>query len=141
MSYSMLSMAYGQGIRKVVTTSHSSAFDECPELVGTAFQKLNELIKEKLPKVQLYRGCEVYCRKNGMENILEKLWTGIYPFMNQTKYVLIEFSTRIEPEDVLFCTIALRNENRYVVASGDTGTVYLPCTGRDMFRRTIKWKV
>ena len=108
MSYSMLYMAYRQGIKKIIATPHSEAFDNWSELVQPAFQELQQMAKEKLPEIELYQGCEIYCREERMNDILRKLDTGIYPSMNGTKYVLVEFAFRTTTKEILFCVSELQ---------------------------------
>ena len=108
MSDSMLYMAYQQGIRKIIATPHSSAYDRDYESTISAFQQLKEQ-KQKWLEVELYLGCEVNCNRKNMKSILGKLQSGIYPSLNQTPYVLTEFSTRIGRDEAIFCTMELLN--------------------------------
>ena len=69
MSYSMLYMAYEQGIRKIIATPHSSAYDRDYESTISAFQQLREQ-KQKWLEVELYLGGEVNCNRKNMQSIL-----------------------------------------------------------------------
>lgn len=109
MSSSMLYMAYQQGIQKIIATPHSSAYDQNYESTIAAFQELKEQSKWKWLGVELYLGCEVNCNSRNIENVLEKLQAGIYPSLNQTAYVLTEFSTRISPNEAIVCIEKLLN--------------------------------
>lgn len=44
-----------------------------------------------------------------MEQVVENLKTGQYPTMNGTQYVLMEFSTYVEPEGTIPCIEAMVN--------------------------------
>lgn len=103
MSKAMIDIAYRQGIRKIIATSHSSAFDMYHTLVKEEFEKLKEETEQRLPDMKLYLGNEIYCRRGNMENILNQLNSGIYPSMNGTKYVLVEFASGVQLNEVFFC--------------------------------------
>lgn len=55
----------------------------------------------------LYSGCEIYCEAQRMDAVIAALKAGKYPSMNDTKYVLAEFSPRIKPGEAKSCTQAL----------------------------------
>ena len=57
--------------------------------------------------MRLYLGCEVYCEADIMEQVLELLDSKFYPTMDGTKYVLIEFSQWVYPENTTPCISAL----------------------------------
>lgn len=109
----MLYKAYFQGINKVIATPHSSAFEseEDREKVQMNFKTLSRWAEEKLPEFKLYKGCEIYCSKYGISDILKKLRAGFLPTMNETKYVLAEFSTHVTPEELLMCIERLIDNN------------------------------
>lgn len=52
-------------------------------------------------------GCKVYCEADIMKQVLELLNSGFYPTMNGTKYVLMEFSQWVYPENTIPCVEAL----------------------------------
>lgn len=108
MSEDMLRMSVMQGIRKVVAASHSSAFDWEPERAKQNFMQLKEKASLHYPEIELYLGCEIACSYGKMKMAAEKLEKGIYPSMNQTEFVLLEFSPTVEYEEVEYCTRHLR---------------------------------
>lgn len=110
MAYRMLYMAYDQGIRKIIATPHSSAFQCHSDEAKSAYQTLKEQIDKRYPDMGFYIGCEVYCRKENMDDILEKLENGTFPTMNETKYVLTEFSSLVSPEEAIDCIKALQEK-------------------------------
>lgn len=107
MSITMIDMAFIQGIEKIIATPHSSAFDMGREGVLESFEELKRQIQKRIPWLGLCLGCEVYCRKENLQVVLNNLQEGIYPSMNGTKYVLTEFYPGIEPDEALLCSEAL----------------------------------
>lgn len=103
MALAMLDLARQEGIRTVFATSHSSAYDNYPEKSATNFSDLKRLAARYLPELNVYLGCEVYCDAFWMDETEKKLNAGIYPTMNATKYVLIEFSMWVRRDDALKC--------------------------------------
>ena len=107
MSMRMIYMAYEQGVRKMIATPHSSAFEENQKLVQIGYQQLKEKLARFYPDMELALGCEVFCRQNIMKDILTNLKKGVFPSMNGTKYVLTEFNTLMDVEEVKFCVTQL----------------------------------
>lgn len=93
MSRSMLMTAYLQGIKTVFATPHSQAFATDPESVLEKYIVLKGEIEELPLGMRLFLGCEVRCELANMSQALKALETGKYPSMNNTKYVLTEFSS------------------------------------------------
>lgn len=97
-----------QGTRAIFATPHHRA--EYPYRDETArknFQALEELVQTRYPEIKLYQGCEVYCSVYSMEETTAKLRDGLLPTMNGTEYVLAEFSTGIQADELRSCTQAL----------------------------------
>ena len=107
MALSMLHIARQEGIGTVLAASHSSAYDNYPEKSRQGFSELKGLADRFLPDMKLYLGCEVYCDENWMDETLKKLASGIYPTMNGTKYVLIEFSMWVRRQAARNCVARL----------------------------------
>lgn len=107
MSLLMLLRAGEQGIGRVFLTPHSSAFDEQPEETMAAFGVLRGRAAQFLPEMKLYLGCEIYCEKDRMPEVLANLRSGRYPTMNGTNYVLMEFSQWVRPENTVPCVKSL----------------------------------
>ena len=111
MSRRLLFMAYEQGIRKIIATPHSSAFKEnTDQEVEKRFGQLKEMTEKFLPDLQLYFGCEIRCRRREMDDILNELEGGRIPSLNRTKYVLAEFSTSVETEEIKECVRSLKKQ-------------------------------
>lgn len=107
MALMMLLRAWDQGVREVFVTPHSSAFDEDPEKTKAGYRELVEQAKRNFPELKLFPGCEVYCEAYRMDQVIQALNCGLYPTMNGTGYVLMEFSRWVMPELTLPCVEAL----------------------------------
>mgnify|MGYP003301707604 FL=1 len=107
MSMSLLYMAYEEGIRKIIATSHGSAFAEDDNFVKENFEQLQQRASKLLPPMQLYFGCEIKCKESEMDSILEDLRTEKLPTLNGTKYVLTEFHTSVEAKQAIACATRL----------------------------------
>lgn len=107
MALVMMIRAKQQGISQIIATPHSEAFHFSKEDGRVIFQRLMNTAAKICPEVKLYLGCEVYCEADIMEQVLELLDLGVYPTMNGTKYVLMEFSQWVYPENTIPCVEAL----------------------------------
>ncbi len=98
-----------QGVTCIFATPHSSAYDDDPAHVSAGYKSLKAKVAElKLP-IEIYRGCEILCYPEDMADILRNLKQGIYPTMNRSRYVLIEFDPYQYPvEDALYCITKLK---------------------------------
>ena len=103
MAQSILETAMRQGICGIFATPHSSAFFQSPQDVMENYILLRERIKRCCADFELYLGCEVYCEKSDMAEVLPALLTGRLPTLNGTKYVLTEYAPRAKKETVLYC--------------------------------------
>lgn len=111
MSRRLLFMAYEQGIRKILATPHSSAFrDNTVWEVEKRLSQLKEMTEKFLPDLQLYFGCEIRCGRREMDDILNELEWGRIPSLNGTRYVLAEFSTFVETEEIMECVQRLKKK-------------------------------
>lgn len=109
MSEQMLRIAHGQGIRSVMATPHSSAFIGENHNVRKNFEQLQERVRAILPDMRLYFGCEVRCGGSYIDITVDRLKAGIFPTLNETAYVLTEFSTHIKPEQAIKCACRLKD--------------------------------
>lgn len=109
MALVMMIRAKEQGISRIIATPHSEAFHFSKEDIRVIFQRLVVIAAKVCPEVKLHLGCEVYCEADIMEQVLELLDSGLYPTMNGTKYVLMEFSQWVYPENTFSCVEALVN--------------------------------
>lgn len=109
MALLMLLRAKDQGISTVFATPHSSAFDEDPVGTKEKFRQLCARAAQIFPEMQLYPGCEIYCETGRMQTILSGLESGKYPTMNRSRFVLMEFSQWVIPENTTPCVETLVN--------------------------------
>ena len=132
MSLVMMVRAKEQGISQIIATPHSEAFHFSKEDIRVTFQRLVDIAAKICPDIRVYLGCEVYCEAEIMEQVLELLDLGVYPTMNGTKCVLMEFSQWVYPENTLPCIDALVNTGykpiiahmeRYKYLRGNMGLV------------------
>ena len=115
-SLEMLRIAAAQGITAVVATSHGEAFDRgYSELVRRRFDELVKAAGEEIPSMQLYFGAEIFCSRYIIEKDISKLQRGVYPALNETKYVLSEFSPWEAEEDAVYCLRRLQEAGYYPV--------------------------
>ena len=89
-SKQLLIEAFNQGVRTIVATSHRriGMFETPEEKIQLNFKQVQELAKEILPDLTILYGSEVYYSNE----MIEKLKNGEVPCINETSYVLIEFS-------------------------------------------------
>ncbi len=88
-SISMIEEALENGVTDIICTPHYRENFKLPYLeVNKKFEELKKAIKEKNINVNLYLGREVYCEKGVKNLLLSDNFS-----MNNTKYVLIEFSS------------------------------------------------
>lgn len=107
MAIMMLVQVRDQYTDHVFLTPHSSAFDEHPEEVREIFRKFRRDVTAHFFGMRLYLGCEIYCEKDRMPEVLANLRSGRYPTMNGTNYVLMEFSQWVRPENTVTCVESL----------------------------------
>ena len=89
-SKQLLIEAFNQGVRTIVATSHRriGMFETPEEEIQINFKQVQELAKEITPNLTILYGAEVYYSNE----MLEKIKDGKIPCINETSYVLIEFS-------------------------------------------------
>ncbi len=90
MSLAMLRIAESEGITDIIATPHYRQGHYRGERKDAerALSKMRELMQKEGIHIRLYPGNEIYYR-SGLE---EKLDSGVLSTMNDTEYVLIEFS-------------------------------------------------
>lgn len=97
-SLELLKMAYDQGVRTIVATSHRrKGMFETPEtVIWENFKTVQEEASELLPDLELLYGGELFYT----EDILAKLEANQVPRMADTRFALIEFSSRTAWKDM-----------------------------------------
>lgn len=101
MSIEMLKM----GADKVFCTSHSWGD---LEKYWNNFNKLKQRISDENLNVDIYSGCEIYCEMSEIELIAQDINDGNIPTLNQTSYILLEFSTEEVRENIVYMVETLK---------------------------------
>lgn len=90
MSRKMIEEELNQGVNKIVLTPHQNKLSNNKDELVTTFDILKTACKDL--DVELFLGAEIYFYEGMINDLIEgKLLT-----INNSKYVLVEFSTRIE---------------------------------------------
>jgi len=100
MSIDMLRDAYKQGVRTIVCTSHNSC--NTKNYIKN-FNELQKQVKIENINIKLYRGCEVYCEDDIIEELIDELNDRSILTINGTNYVLIEFNPYETADVILKC--------------------------------------
>ena len=92
----LIEYEYTQGVRGIFLTNHSicviSRYDEYQK----NYENIIKKVKKKYKDLKLYQGCEIMCDRETMKENISCIREGIYPTMNGTEYVLVEF----DPYDI-----------------------------------------
>lgn len=87
----MLRIAYDEGIRRVIATPHSAAFDLWRNRVRDNFALLKEKVAEEGIDIKLSLGSEIFITPDNIKKTLRRIKRGKYPTLADTNKVLIEF--------------------------------------------------
>jgi len=90
----MVKLAYDEGTRHLFLTPHAAYLEDSEPNASEKMEELREWIASENMNLKIYPGAEIYVDPEDEEDtdiILEKIRAGIYPTLNGTKYVLIEF--------------------------------------------------
>lgn len=102
-------MLYNQGVRSIIFTPHSSAFlyNGLKNIIYK-YECIKRLIKNRYNDLNLYLGSEIFCYKENINNVLDELKHNIITPINDTKYLLIEFSNNFNiKSEMLYCVNVL----------------------------------
>lgn len=102
-SLSMLRIAASQGVTAMIATPHSSAFDFGFDKVRREYASLLHAVSEQRIPVQIRLGSEILCYESDMDQIIHYLQIGIYPTLNGTRYVLVEFFPNAAQKAIIYC--------------------------------------
>jgi protein-tyrosine phosphatase len=91
MSLTLMGIDCEQGVRGIFCTNHSYGMEDNYKDYHGRFEKLRDMAEEKYPGLSLYKGCEVLCRQKKMPETIANIKNDIYPTLNGTDYVLMEF--------------------------------------------------
>ncbi len=91
MSLTLMGIDYEQGVRDIFCTNHSYGMEDRYGDYHERFEDLRDAAREAYPGLTLYKGCEVLCHRDDMAEIVSNIKRDVYPTLNGTKYVLMEF--------------------------------------------------
>lgn len=117
----MLLNAYDQGVRRLILTPHSSAFDGTDHVL-TCFQQLRTQVSQYFPELHLELGCELLLEPEQMDTLLWDLKNDKYPIINNT--LLVEFCRWVMPEKILPALDALIQAGYRVVLAHPEEYIY-----------------
>ena len=88
-SEAMLALAYAEGTRRIIATSHFDPLGTCPDVdkLMIKLDTLNALCVERFPGLSIALGAEILYN----EGIRRKLRSGIIPALAGSDHVLVEF--------------------------------------------------
>ena len=103
-STAMLRRSARQGVSCAFATPHSFAFKTSPERVRDRFERLKRHAEQLGLPVRLFLGCEIRVEPETADACAEKLKTGRYPTLGNSRYALLEFDPFLcTQEDAEFC--------------------------------------
>ena len=109
----MLITAEEEGIRNIIATPHSGAFDGFFNPVKKTFNKLKEMVAEECIDVNLMLGAEIYVEGQAVSKVVSGLKRGKYPTLNGTEYVLVEFDICSEDYEDAETSVHYLTKNGY----------------------------
>lgn len=97
-SLDLIKESYEQGVRKIIATSHrrKGMFETSEEKIYANYEILKTKTKELFENIELYYGAEIYCTLES----LKKIENDELPTIENTKYVLLEFSSTSRYNDI-----------------------------------------
>ena len=90
----MVRLSYEEGSRHLFLTPHADSFNYKDANVTEEMKLIREWLDDEKIDMKIYPGSEIYVDPEDAEDtktILKKIKKGIYPTLNGTRYVLIEF--------------------------------------------------
>ena len=98
-SLAMLRMAYDQGVRHIFCTSHNGYSREDADKYSLGFLMLNSMARSLFPDLKLYRGTEVLCAAEYIDDIIYGLKNEIFLPLGNSDCVLTEFYPDVTPDE------------------------------------------
>ena len=98
-SLAMLRMAYDQGVRHIFCTSHNGYSREDADKYSLGFLMLNSMARSVFPDLKLYRGTEVLCAAEYIDDIIYGLKNEIFLPLGNSDCVLTEFYPDVTPDE------------------------------------------
>lgn len=91
MSLRLMGMDFEQGVHGIFCTNHSYGLKYWYKDYHRRFEKLRREVADRYPGLALYKGSEILCYRDEMAYNINKIQKDIFPTMNGTNYVLLEF--------------------------------------------------
>ena len=98
-SLAMLRMAYDQGARHIFCTSHNGYGREDADKYSLGFLMLNSMVRSVFPDLKLYRGTEVLCAAEYIDDIIHGLKNEIFLPLGNSGHVLTELYPDVTPDE------------------------------------------
>ena len=90
-SIEMIKCSIRQGVTDIFCTSHNACCEEDIIIYNNHFEQLKKVVANKFSNIRLYKGCEVLCSDEDINEIIQYLNLGIFPTLGGSKFVLTEF--------------------------------------------------
>lgn len=100
MSIQMLRSAYDQGVTDVFCTSHSHG--SLDKYHKNLLKLKEQVLQENIP-ITLHTGCEIYCSKYSVAEVVTNIQNGHYPFLADSAHILIEFDPNEDADNIEYC--------------------------------------
>lgn len=110
MSLELIKMAYDQGVRDIMCTSHDIANVLA---YRRNLMQLRLAVKNAGLEVNLHSGNEIFCEEVYLSEIIERLENGEVLPMGTSNYVLLEFAPWATGEEIIACVSRMRCDTQY----------------------------
>ncbi len=100
MAMEMLGRMRAEGARRIYCTSHSHAGEAARERYETRFRALCDAAERAYPEMDLRPGCEILCSNIPVERVTERILSGEYRALGNSRCVLVEFNSRETAEHI-----------------------------------------
>ena len=91
-SLRLMGMDFEQGVHGIFCTNHSYGLEYNYQDYHRRFEKLSREAADRYPGLALYKGSEILCYRERMSYNINNIQNDIFPVMNGTDYVLLEFN-------------------------------------------------
>ena len=89
-SIEMIECSIRQGVTDIFCTSHNACCEEDILIYNNHFECLKKVVANKFPDIRLYKGCELLCSDEDIDEIIHGLNCGLFPTLGGSKFVLTE---------------------------------------------------
>ncbi len=110
MSLGLIRMAYNQGVRNIVCTSHDVANVLAYK---RNLMQLRLAVKNAGLDVNLHSGNEIFCEEVYLSDIIERLESGEVLPLGTSNYVLLEFAPWTTGDEIIACVSRMRSDTEY----------------------------